>query len=152
MGGWAGLNYAADNDVGAMVFAMPGISLGDVRRNNRPNGWAGTTQNNPANCGTINTAWGLPFSSTDDYPTHGTSFAALPAGADPYTRTAELIGLRALFYSSSNDTTMLPSIQTLFVSTIGAPATSRSLGALGHTDTAIGAVPVDEAIDWFLAA
>jgi pimeloyl-ACP methyl ester carboxylesterase len=152
MGGWAMLNYAADNAVGAVVGVNPRISLADVRNNNRPNGWTGTSQNVPFNTDTINAAWGLAANSTGDYPAHGSSLVALPAGADPNTRTAELVGLRALYYYASDDPTMLPSILATHVANIGPPAVARSVGALGHSDAAIGAVPVDDVIDWFLAA
>lgn len=67
--------------------------------------------------------------------------AALPAGADPFTDAAQVNVLKTipfLGYSASDDTGAAPLANTdAWATTVG--GTSRSVGALGHTDAAQGA-------------
>jgi predicted alpha/beta hydrolase family esterase len=79
----------------------------------------------------IDAAWGVT------YP------AALPAGADPFTdstQTSVLATIPWQGYASSDDTAAAPLANTqAWGTTVGGVVSS--LGALGHTDAAVGAVP-----------
>lgn len=153
MNTWAALRYFADNAFGALVSVVGVIDLDDVRNFNRPGVWLpGGIADAPFNANAINGAWGLPNNSTSDYPVHGSSFAALPAGANPNLRIPELVGLRHLAVYADDDPTALPSITLAHIAACGAPAQARNVGPLGHTDAAIGAANTDEIIDWFLAS
>lgn len=79
----------------------------------------------------IDAAWGV------SYP------APLPAGADPFTDPAMVATLKGIpwqGYSSTDDPTASPLANTqAWAAVVGGAA--HSLGALGHTDAAIGSVP-----------
>jgi pimeloyl-ACP methyl ester carboxylesterase len=80
---------------------------------------------------------------------HGVTYpAALPAGADPFTDAAQvatLAGIPWQGFAASDDTTAAPLANVrAWGAAVGGAVTS--LGALGHTDAAIGAVPMPQAL------
>lgn len=80
---------------------------------------------------TIDAAWGV------SYP------APLPAGADPFTDPAQIAVLKTIpwqGFAASDDTGAAPLVNTQAWGAVVRGAVT-SLGALGHTDAAIGAVP-----------
>lgn len=152
MGNLAALRWILNGGAGDIVSVLGAFDTDDVRNFNRPAGWAGTVPNTPNNVDAVNTGWGLAAGSTGDYPTHGTSLVALPAGANPYPAANAIAAPYShLAYYSSDDTTALPATTQAHVAALGTRGTAVSLGALGHTDTATGAAPPDDIIDWLLA-
>jgi pimeloyl-ACP methyl ester carboxylesterase len=66
--------------------------------------------------------------------------AALPAGVDPYLDTASYTTLPMSFWGASDDPYCLPSYLTNFCTATG--GVQHNVGALGHTDAAIGAADI----------
>jgi len=125
MGALTALNYAKANPthVAAVVGLIPAIDLNDIVTNNR----GGLAAN-------VNTAY-----STYNEATHG-------ATSNPATYAATFTTPTRLYYAS-DDTTCLPGTATAF-DTACASATAVSVGALGHTQAAIDAVPRDALLDF----
>jgi hypothetical protein len=149
------LNYARANPtkVAALWAALPASDLADIRNNNRPNGWTGTTPNSPPNVNSINAAYGLVSKSTSDYPTHGTSLSSIPANHDPAASDLSPIVAAGIpdkaWYAPSDPTALQATVLTTWVNTLGGTRVAISPDA-GHTDTSIGAVPATDVIS-FLA-
>lgn len=125
--------YAGANavNVAALVGFIPVSDLTDMRANNRGGYQA-----------SIDTAYGGTYSEGSFGATHNpqTMAAAGKFAAVP-TR---------LFYAS-DDTTVVPATVTTLASTIGAGATATNVGAVGHTDAAVGGASVSSILT-FLAA
>lgn len=126
MGNAAMVNYAknAAAAVGAMVGILPVADIDDIYQNNRNSYRAA-----------IGSAWGVTFP------------AALPANSNPATSNSGAVGIPYRTYYASDDTIALPAPATALTTAIGGTATN--LGALGHTDAAIGAVSPYEVADFF---
>jgi hypothetical protein len=117
------LNYAVANPtlVAAIVGIIPAVDLEAIRTSDVMSLRAG-----------IDTAWGVV------YP------AALPTAAQPPSNVAALSAIPTLLFYATNDT-VSENVVT-FAGNIG--ATLISLGALGHTDAAIAAVPVTRILNF----
>lgn len=140
MGGSSSVRWAADNPtlVACMAGMQPLSDVNDLRNFNRPNGWTGTTPNSPFNGRSANLGLGLAQDSTSDYPAHGTSLAALPAGTDPTTHYPT--GIPAKAWYSTDDVTVLPAtVTTLWRDLMGGIAVAAGTG--GHGDA--GLAPID---------
>lgn len=129
---------------------------------------AGSVLNQAADLGSANVAWVIGIIPAVDYtairvsnptPPGGnlrasidaafsvTYPAALPAGADPATRTAALAGIPVQMWTSSDD--LVSQNVQAFCTTLGGDF--HNLGALGHTDAAIAAVDIPTVLS-FIAA
>lgn len=159
MGGLASFRYlvTAGATPGATVCsAIGGVGLGNLRDFNRSNtggGWVGGVAQSPANANGVNIAWGLPLNSTGDYPVHGSSLAALPAGADPATLGAALAAKQVHHFAqyANDDITTIPAVLLQHIAELNNDSIARDLGAWGHTDTAVGKANTDDIIDYYLA-
>jgi len=128
MGNSTMINYAKNNpsNVAAMVGIIPVSDLDDIRNNDRNSyrSW-------------IDTAYGVT------YP------AALPAGANPATSYSGAVGIPYKTWYAADDTIVMASTVLALTAAIGGTATS--VGNLGHSNAAVGAVPISAVIDFFLA-
>ena len=126
MGALLAMNYAKANPthVAAVVGVIPVCDLNDVVSNNR----GGAAAN-------INTAYGGTYSEG----THG------PTG-NPANYAASYATPTRLFYAS-DDTTVISSTVTAFAAAAQS-VTASSLGALGHTEAAVDAVPRPTVLDF----
>lgn len=127
-GAAAALNYAADNPthIGGVVSFMPGFHLDDIRDNDR-----GGSRS------LIDAAWGVTWP------------AALPAGANPALKSAQLSSIPQQMWYATDDPYIPTSVVTDWATASGAEA--YSVGALGHSDNAIAAAP-HETVMAFLRA
>lgn len=122
-GGSSGLTYGYTRTIDAMVGIIPAIDQQAIRVSNVMGLRA-----------SIDPAWGVT------YP------AALPAGANPNTTAHKAILKfinQQLWYSS--DDTVSENIATYGAETY---AELHNMGALGHTDTAVGTVDPDAVVEF----
>lgn len=148
MGGSSSVRWAADNPtlVACMAGLQPLSDINDLRNFNRPNGWTGVTPNAPLNVRSANVGLGLPQDSTSDYPTHGASLAALPAGTDPTTHFPT--GIPAKAWYSTDDVTVPPATVThLWRDLMGGTAVAAGTG--GHGDAGLAGVNGWELVQFF---
>lgn len=126
MGAVTALNFAKANPtlVSAVVCVIPAIDLNDIVTNNR-GGLAAQ----------INAAYGGTYSEVTNGPTSN------PANY------ASTFATPTLLYYASDDAVLLPSTVTTFASSAKS-ASAYSLGALGHTQAAIDAVPRGQVISF----
>lgn len=126
MGAAAALNYAADNpgDIACVIALIPAIDLQAIRVADTGGARAG-----------IDTAHGVT------YP------AALPAGSNPATRTAEL-DLPIQLWTASDDAISVNA--ATFATATGADI--NDVGALGHDNDAIAAVNADTVASFIATA
>lgn len=118
-------------DFAALVLILPLWDLDYHYQNDLPTGSRAA----------IGTAWGI---------THPT---ALPANASPKDNAA-LISAAAIptrIYYATDDTICDATRAAEMVTALGAGASSISLGALGHTDAAIGAIDKPDLMAWLLS-
>jgi pimeloyl-ACP methyl ester carboxylesterase len=94
-------------------------------------------QNIPAITAAIETAWG--FSGIGNYP----------AGADLLANAALAAGIPTLTGYATDDTIALPTGVQAYNTAVG--GTLVSLGALGHTDAAIAAMPISTVVRHLVA-
>jgi hypothetical protein len=113
--------------VSGVMCVIPAVDLEGLRTNNAQGARA-----------SIDTAWGSTGWLLDRTP-------PLPAGANPYDNSANYLPIPLQLWYATDDTVSV-NIAT-FATNTGADL--RSVGALGHTDTAIGAVPISEALRFF---
>lgn len=124
------LNYAIANPthVAGVVALLPTPDLTSIYTGNPVAGSRAA----------IEAAWGVT------YP------AALPAGSDPALQTAALTGIPYQGWYATDDPYTSTATQQSFAAAVG--GTANSLGALGHTQTAVAAVSIPEVIDWLRQA
>lgn len=118
MGGLGGLLYAMSHpdDVACVAGVTPVIDLDNVRQS----GFASAE---------INAVWGVANNG-----------APLPAGANPATRTADLLAPFWCWYSSG-DAIVAPSTVTTFATAVG--GTAVLVGSMDHEDVAAAIPPAD---------
>lgn len=147
MGGVTSINFWRYNpaNVAAVITTIPVGDLDDIRDYDR------SSQGFRAS---INLAYGLPVNSTRTFPvTAGmpasSGQASLPATAgqaNPATHLSELATMPYFCgaYSSDDPIISPPTVTTVANATLTRIA--RSCGALGHSEAAIGAMNIDDAI------
>lgn len=127
-GAGSALHWAAVNPtlVAAVVGIIPAIDYQAIR-----------VADTAGLRASIDTAWGVT------YP------AALPVGANPSTRTADLQAIPIQLWTASDDAV---SANASTFDTALPLCTTTSVGALGHTETAIAAVTAADVVAFVQAA
>lgn len=131
MGAVGALNYAAANraHVTAAVGVLPLSDLHEIYTRGGPVDYASM----------IAAAWGVPVG------------AALPGGADPTRNTADLVGLPYQAWYASNDHVVPAATVTNLTTLLGVRAEAIDMGALGHSQQAIGSPDVPRILDFLRA-
>lgn len=135
-GNQVAMNYYRDNPgtIACVAGIIPLCDVDDARDNDR-GGFRDT----------INTAHGLAAGSTSDYPTHGSSLAALPEGINPADSLPTGLPWKAWYAENDNicvQATVLAMAEAL-------DAEAVNVGTGGHSGVSVAAVDTTSLVAFF---